>query len=86
MLDRDTILREIGLTPIWRSRDARENDEPIGAPIVTSEQISQPVVATSVAPTETQEDRALRIASLDWNDLIADIAQCTACKLCKTRT
>ncbi|MGL5005690.1 MAG: uracil-DNA glycosylase [Casimicrobium sp.] len=80
------MLREIGLTPIWRSRDARENDEPIAASIVTSEQASQPVTATSVDPMETHEDRALRIASLDWNDLIADIAQCTACKLCKTRT
>jgi uracil-DNA glycosylase len=30
--------------------------------------------------------RAQRIANLNWDELNADIAQCTACKLCKTRT
>ncbi len=42
-----------------------------------------PVRAEGIAPTG--EDRRARIATLDWSALVADIADCTACPLSRTR-
>lgn len=96
MIERDVILREIGLTPIWRSREASSgNETQIGA----SEQHNADVLRAPSVSTESPHradnehdvlvrdaDRSARIAALDWDDLVADIEQCRACKLCKTRT
>jgi uracil-DNA glycosylase len=86
-IDRSVILREIGLTPIWRLRDTREEnevrDDEHGEHIVAIE----PIVESSVMPSAVPDaDRAARIAALEWDALHAEIEQCTACKLCETRT
>lgn len=52
--------------------------------------VASPVVpARAPAPTgidaATAEDRRARIATLGWSDFAADVAACTACKLCRTR-
>lgn len=95
MFERETILREIGLTPIWRERTTITLETPektASAPLedeVTNELAAVLDAATAALVTEegsTPEARAARIAALDWDSLVADIAQCTACKLCKTRT
>jgi uracil-DNA glycosylase len=90
MLQRDTILREIGLTPIWRSRNAGAIDDAVVAAGTSPDALAASKAATSdvlsVAPLESSEARSARIATLAWDELVADIAQCTACKLCKTRT
>lgn len=84
MTARDVILREIGLTPIWRER--------VVAPTTLAAASRE---AAPTAPPETptvppsplahDADRDARIAALDWDGLVADIARCTACKLCETR-
>jgi uracil-DNA glycosylase family 4 len=78
MADRYTILRELGLTPVWRLR-AR-----IAA--------AAPAVAKDATPALTaltrdilEPDRVTRIATLSWDNFAADVAACTACGLCKTR-
>jgi uracil-DNA glycosylase len=98
-MDRNVILREIGLTPVWRARNvvgaSATNDISTDAAAngsVNSDTLNAPRMAGDVAlgeshpPTETPSERSKRIATLDWDALNADIAQCTACKLCKTRT
>lgn len=75
---RDEVLRELGLTPVWRSR--RTTADPPGVGV--SEQ------AGGVARVRDAEDpgaRRARIAALEFDALIEDIAACTACGLCATR-
>jgi DNA polymerase len=96
MIERDVILREIGLTPIWRPRrvsvsgsEITQADEPADVRAdVGDVSIRSPrhAVEPNVISGENEADRAHRIASLGWDELTADIATCTACKLCKTRT
>jgi uracil-DNA glycosylase len=98
MIERDVVLREIGLTPIWRMRAAHEvvspprveeslqtDDAASGGAAITA-QPQQFHASDEADARESDIDRAARIAALDWDDLVADISQCTACKLCKTRT
>ena len=54
-------LREMGLTPVWRSRSGAPDTEMIAL------------------------TRSSVIATLEWDALIAHIAACTACGLCRTR-
>jgi DNA polymerase len=42
-------------------------------------------VPLSAADPAQPEDRVARIARLPWRELVADIAACTACGLCRTR-
>jgi uracil-DNA glycosylase len=75
--DRYTILRELGLTPVWRLRTRVE----AGAP-VAEDAAPEPSARTR---NGAEPDRATHIATLEWRDLAADVAACTACGLCKTR-
>jgi DNA polymerase len=73
---RDSILRELGVGPIWRLRQ-RPADE---VPPVLAE---SPEAAQAAAPAG--DDRGAAIARMGWDELNAAIAGCTACALCKTR-
>jgi DNA polymerase len=85
---RELFLEEIGLTPLWRlkGRDAgaQRGEEHFAVSVVA--------VATGVAkpatsrPATTADDRAGRIARMDWPELKATVAACTACGLRKTCT
>ena len=88
-LRRELFLEEIGLTPLWRlkARDgAGESDEKQDRTVPIA------AVATVVAkpaagrPAIDAEDRARRIARMDWAELKATVAACTACGLRKTCT
>ena len=70
MATREDVLRELGLAPQWRLRRVSR----AGA-----------AVAAEVAPANDAEARRARIATLDRDALVADIAGCTACALCRTR-
>jgi uracil-DNA glycosylase len=99
-ISRDVILREIGLTPIWRVRntEAAAHDAPAESAVVATDDATRAATrardydefAIAEQPPVVSENdeasRAARIATLDWDALDDDIAQCTACKLCKTRT
>ena len=82
MTRREVILREMGLTPIWVNRasvaDAHAAELP--APVVFA------VPEPAREPAQSPADREAFIANLSWDELIASIATCTACKLCNTRT
>lgn len=70
MIRRDDVLRELGLAPVWRRR---------ASPLANTG-------ATQDADVPIDVDaRRARIATLDYDALVRDIAACTACTLCKTR-
>ncbi|MEO8204090.1 MAG: uracil-DNA glycosylase [Betaproteobacteria bacterium] len=86
MSRRELILREMGLTPVWKARHAAGGlDEPAEAP---------PVAAPTRAFVEDQEAgaqtpsvaREARIAKMDWVELKAAVPECTACALHASRT
>ena len=96
MTARDVILREIGLTPLWRHRDSpasttpgRIGDTPSSSLSEASAVTTAPAMTTATAlqqPPSDGEARAAAIAAMSWDELTASIAQCTACKLCHTRS
>ena len=73
---RDDMLRELGLSPTWRMRPAFRPGRPSA---VAADATPDEPAATAADP------RRSRIATLDMPALVADIAQCTACALCRTR-
>ncbi len=81
------MLQELGLTPVWRrrapaSKATAASDKATAAVPAASDAIAQyPMRST----TEPMVDRSARIATLQWADIAADVAACTACELCKTR-
>ncbi len=105
MTDRSIILREMGLTPIWRERRSSEPNDVAPTSVATglspdpvrqsTDLLDASVMAKAAQITEASPQipentpdvhRDARIAALSWDEVAADIAQCTACKLCKTRT
>lgn len=90
MTDRSTILREIGLTPIWSLRGATTHVAAEIAAIGEPHRAAPAPVAEPMAlaepPTALPDpNREASIAAMSWEELITSIAQCTACKLSKTR-
>ena len=77
MATRDEVLRELGLVPQWRLR----REAPAGA----AGRVGAARDTVVQAATEDPEARRARIAALDAGELVADIAGCTACALCRTR-
>ncbi len=79
MTDRSTILREIGLTPIWSLRGTAQ------PPV--SDAVAAPTDATRAEPAiQSDPNRETSIAAMSWEELVTSIAHCTACKLSTTRT
>ncbi len=70
---RDSILREMGLAPLWRLRERpQQQSEPL-APL-----------AGRGDGGEGQE-RAQRIAAMGWDELKTAVAACRDCRLCERR-
>jgi uracil-DNA glycosylase len=78
MIEREELLRELGLAPVWRLRRAST------APGDSFAAVRTPIVDTTRSSDEALARRE-RIATLDYRDLVADIGACTACALCKSR-
>ena len=94
MATRDDMLRELGLAPAWRLRPrvpvagASAADAPTSAMRAEMQCASgdDKSHAAAVAVGDASPDgRAARIASLAFDALVADIAQCAACGLARTR-
>jgi DNA polymerase len=84
---RDAILDEIGLGPRWRLRSrvaAAEGAPPAQAQIALPPGVAEP--RPRAAQTLAPDERAARIAEMDWPALKAAVADCRACELCRTRT
>ncbi len=83
---RELFLEEMELTPLWRLRGrdavARAGEEqPHAGGMVPA------ASAIAAAPLpEAADDRTARIARMDWGELKAVVAACTACGLRKTCT
>lgn len=95
---REEILREIGISPVWRLRAAVQV-EGAGAPPQPAEQrLAEPaahaVTQPPAPPAKFNADRPVQtapdtrpadIANMDWAALKSCVADCTACDLHKTR-
>jgi uracil-DNA glycosylase len=93
---RDELFEELGITPVFvRKQKSSKNASNVPTPQVAATQniekmskiaskIPTPQIAVSKTPAQTEREN--KIAAMDWDALVADIAQCTACKLCETRT
>ncbi|MCC6658225.1 MAG: uracil-DNA glycosylase [Rhodocyclaceae bacterium] len=77
MSRRESILREMGLAPLWRLRDRPAL--PAAAPAE-----AEPVPAPPV-DTPTGNERTRRIAAMGWDELRAAVAECRDCRLCERR-
>jgi DNA polymerase len=73
---REAILREMGLAPVWKERNAV-------APVPPHEAVAED---DSNVPSSPSVAREARIAKMDWPALKAAVPACTACALHKTRT
>ncbi|RLJ64813.1 uracil-DNA glycosylase [Sulfurisoma sediminicola] len=75
----DSTLREMGLGPLWRLRDA----QPAAVP-----EPARPEAKAVPAPSPTLaagEGRGAAIAAMDWDELRGAVAACDACMLCRDR-
>lgn len=91
---RSEILKELGLTPIWRIRDRTQDTDDMGTfqglepvqvvevPIVANGELEEQVCARSADATE----RRSMILRMDWDQLKASVEGCVACRLCHSRT
>ncbi len=79
-MSRARLLRELGLGPVWRLRNAPAEAAP---PIVSGAPSAQP--APSVAVSAPADDRTAAIAGMGWEELRAAVADCRACSLCQQR-
>ena len=71
---REEILKVLGLTPLWRSRASAVAPSPASNHHVD---VGAPVGA---------DERRAQILRMDWSQLKASVAGCTACPLHQTRT
>lgn len=87
MSRRESILREMGLAPLWRLRegnvvqDARAGTAPAAAADVPAEDVPSPTAASATPGDE----RSQRIAAMGWDELKAAVASCRDCRLCEQR-
>lgn len=77
-LERDAILNEMGLGPIWKLRDR---------PVAPAQEPSAQAVSSSVPsePASGQGERASKIARMGWDELRQSVSDCRACALCQAR-
>ena len=77
MTRRESILREMGLAPLWRLRD-----KPALPAQATAE--GEPMPA-SPAAAPAADERTRRIAAMGWDELKSTVAECRDCRLCEQR-
>lgn len=73
---RDSVLREMGLAPLWKRRVP-------SAVVLAPADADSPAAATVSAPVPT--DRVAAIAAMTWDELRQSVAACRACGLCRAR-
>ena len=89
---REEILKELGLAPLWRARNQGSgirNQESVGArsPKRTSSgRAASPFIQESNGSIGVTDDRRTQILRMDWDQIKASVAGCTACPLHQTRT
>jgi uracil-DNA glycosylase len=81
MIEREELLRELGLAPVWRLR----RKAPAAAQAASDASFVTPSSVETARSLDEASGRRERIAALDYAALVADIGACTACALCRTR-
>lgn len=74
-MNRDQLLREMGLGPIWKLRQPQKKPRAAAVAVQAS-------CAEATAPLDA---RSAAIAAMDWEALARAVAECTACPLHATR-
>lgn len=86
---RSEILREMGLAPLWRLRDAApsgDDEHAVPAPVDSPSSVAaDPRLAVSQTGAPDPSGRADVIATMDWQQLGEATAACRACRLCERR-
>ncbi len=89
MPNRDDILVELGLAPLWRRRarsDVITDGETAAvAPPPPDATTTMAERTASTVGSESGDARRARIATLAWRDFAAAVDACTACGLCRAR-
>jgi uracil-DNA glycosylase len=77
---RDELLKEIGISPVWRLRDAPQAEAEVTAfAPAAALAVREPEVPA--APVVSRSDNIGPVAGMDWPALKACVANCTACAL-----
>lgn len=79
---RKSILKELDLLPLWRMKSGNLQDTTIAADF--SQQENQYV--KHPAQSMSNDTRRQQILHMDWKQLKPEVAHCTACPLCQSRT
>jgi DNA polymerase len=86
---RELFLEEIGLTPLWRLKgrdaEAQRLEQQVCAVAVAAPEAAVAELDTP-RPASAADDRAGRVARMEWTELKTTVAACTACGLRKTCT
>ena len=82
MTRRDSILREMGLAPLWRLRNKPAADSP--SPPASLPLTGEGSVEAGAAG-EVRLERTRRIAAMGWDELKTSVAECRDCRLCEKR-
>jgi len=87
-VSRDRTLRELGLGPTWKLRDARAAEEPVVAAVAPPATIPAAVPvepALHAAALGVGDERRAAIAAMGWDELRDATNACRACPLCQQR-
>jgi DNA polymerase len=78
-MNREQVLKEMGLGPVWK---LRRPPQAAPAPEAVREVVAP---APAVALPPPTDERGAAIAALGWDELRQAVAECTACELCRAR-
>ncbi|MDB5809483.1 MAG: putative polymerase-related protein bacteriophage-type [Betaproteobacteria bacterium] len=84
---REDVLKELGLTPVWRLREGAQSAvaESVVAAAIEPVPAAEPVVVRGLPKIAPLDARATEIATLEWPQLQQSVAGCVACPLHKGR-
>ena len=82
---REQLLKEIGISPVWRLRDAPQAEAEVAVPAVVEALAAREPEAQLTAPAVLRSADAGPVAAMDWPALKACVADCKACVLHEKR-
>ena len=83
---RELFLEEMGLTPLWRLKSRAACAGAADGEASKAPAAAEPADGASPPPALPGAGRSERVARMDWSELKATVAACTACGLRKTCT
>jgi DNA polymerase len=81
---RDDIMKELGLTPVWRLR-AQPAAQAAAAPVVAESVDPEQNIVRGLPKVKPLDARATEIATFEWPQLKQSVAACVACLLHRER-